>query len=332
MHAQTESAPEHRAHFASRLHIANGLGLYLLTLAGEAMLGASSRWLLTYLGASALGLFFPLGPGAEGLAWIAALGPGAEGLAWIAALAPGAEQLAWIAALAPLLFSFAGLPFPGRGRLWSRRLGARAPSAEEAAALDDALALLRSVDPALPEPSGCYVLDEPLPEAYVRGRMVILSRGLIDSDALPAVLAHELGHANSLDGRLTEALDRLALWEDPLAPPRPERGGEERFGSRDEQGGLLLGCIRWALRAAGGTLAQQLLSPLWAAHWRAREYAADAGAASLGQAEDLARHLREQVLPFDVPQRRLPWDTAQHPPTAHRIERLLASPEGTGSK
>ena len=53
MHAQTESAPEHRAHFASRLHIANGLGLYLLTLAGEAMLGAGARWLLTYLGASA---------------------------------------------------------------------------------------------------------------------------------------------------------------------------------------------------------------------------------------------------------------------------------------
>ena len=91
-------------------------------------------------------------------------------------------------------------------------------------------------------------------------------------------------------------------------------------------GEAMLGAgVRWLLRAAGGTLAQQLLSPLWAAHWRAREYAADAGAASLGQAEDLARHLREQVLPFDVPQRRLPWDTAQHPPTAHRIERLLAN-------
>jgi len=301
MHAQAESVPEHRAHFASSLHVANGLGLYLLTLTGEAMLGAGVRWLLTYLGASALGLLFPL---------------------W-----PGAEQLAWFAALAPLLFSLAGLLLPGRAWIWRRRLGARAPSSEEATAIDDALALLRSVDPGLPQPSGCCVLDEPLPEAYVRGRTVILSRGLIGSDALPAALAHELSHVNSLDGRLTEALGRLALWDDPLAPPHPERGEEDRFEPREERGGVLLGCARWVLRAAGGTLAQQLLSPLWAAHWRTREYAADAYAASLGQAEDLARHLREQVLPFDVPQRRLPWDTAQHPPTAHRIERLLASSE-----
>lgn len=306
MHAQTESAPEHRAHAASGLHLASGLGLYLLTLAGEAMLGAGVRWLLTYLGASALGLLFPLGP--------------------------GAEQLAWIAALAPLLFSLAGLLLPGRGWLWSRRLGARRPSAEEASALEDALALLRSADPSLLGPSRCYVLDDPLPEAAVRGRALIASRGLFETDALAAVLAHELGHANSLDGRLTEALDRLALWGDPLAPPRPEREQEERFQSRGQGGGLLLGCIRWALRAAGGTLAQQLLSPLWAAHWRAREYAADAYAASLGQAEDLARHLFEQVLPFDLPQRRLLFNSAQHPPVAHRVERLAASFEWTGSK
>ena len=306
MHAQTESAPEHRAHAAANLHLASGLGLYLLTLAGEAMLGAGVRWLLTYLGASALGLLFPLGPGAEGLAWFAAL--------------------------APLLFSLAGLLLPGRGRLWSRRLGARAPSAEEAAALEDALALLRSADPSLPGPSRCYVLDDPLPEAAVRGRALVASRGLFETDALAAVLAHELGHANSLDGRLTEALDRLALWGDPLAPHRPEHGKEERFESREQGGGLLLGCARWALRAAGGTLAQQLLSPFWAAHWRAREYAADAYAASLGQAEDLARHLIEQVLPFDLPQRRLLFNSAQHPPAAHRVERLLASFEWTGSK
>ncbi len=306
MHAQTESVPEHRAHAASSLHVASGLGLYVLTLAGEAMLGAGVRWLLTYLGASALGVFVPLGP--------------------------GAEQLAWLAALAPLAWSILGLLFPGWAWIWRHRLGARTPSADEATALTDAIELLRSVDPGLPQPSGCFVLDEPLPEAYVRGRTLIFSRGLIDSDALAAALAHELSHLGSLDGRLTEALGRLAIWGDPLAPPQPERGEEERFESREQGGGLLLGCARWVLRAAGGSLAQQLLSPLWAAHWRAREYAADAHAASLGQAEDLARHLFEQVLPFDVPQRRLFFNTAQHPPVAHRIERLLASFEWVGSK
>jgi hypothetical protein len=199
MHAQTESAPEHRARAASSLHVASGLGLYLLTLAGEAMLGAGARWLLTYLGASALGLLFPLGP--------------------------SAEQLAWFAALAPLLWSIAGLLLPGRAWIWRRRLGARAPSADEAVALDDALELLRSVDPSLPGPSGCYVLDEPLPEAYVRGRALILSRGLVDSDALAAALAHELSHANSLDGGRRHpgpATAQPALGH-PLARPRVRR-------------------------------------------------------------------------------------------------------------
>jgi Zn-dependent protease with chaperone function len=72
----------------------------------------------------------------------------------------------------------------------------------------------------LREPNGCYVLDDPLPSAAVRGTTVILSRGLLESASLAAVLAHELGHINSLDGHLTEALNRLALWDDPLAPRR----------------------------------------------------------------------------------------------------------------
>ena len=55
-----------------------------------------------------------------------------------------------------------------------------------------------------------------------------------------------------------------------------------------------------------------------------REYAADAYAASLGQAEDLARYLSDNELPFDLPQPRLPFNRAEHPPVAMRIERLLA--------
>ena len=72
------------------------------------------------------------------------------------------------------------------------------------------------------------------------------------------------------------------------------------------------------------------MSPLWAAHWRAREYAADAYAAALGQAEDLARHLADYELPFDVPQRRLLWSTSQHPPVALRVQRLREGFEGGG--
>jgi Zn-dependent protease with chaperone function len=306
MHAQTESAHRHPAGIAS-IHAATGLGLYLLTLTGEAMLGASARWLLTYLGAATVGAFVPLGP--------------------------SAEALAWVAALAPIAWSVAGLFRPGHGLVWGRRLGARRPSTAEAEALADAMALLRSVDPGLPDPAAWLVLDDPLPSAAVRGTTVVLSRGLLESESLAAILAHELGHADSLDGRLTEALERLALWEDPLAPARPERGGEGRAEfDQDPRGGLLWGCARWALRLAGGSFAQGLLSPLWAAHWRAREYAADAYAANLGQTEDLARHLADFELPFDAPRPGLLFKAANHPPVALRVERLQASHEGTGSK
>jgi Zn-dependent protease with chaperone function len=307
MHTQTENAQIHRDRPGSWLSPAVGLGLYLLTLTGEVMLGASTRWLLAYLGAATVGAFVPLGLSAEGLAWVAAL--------------------------TPILWSVMGLALPGRGRVWVRRLGARRASAEEAMTVTDALELLRSADPGLPGPAGYYVLDDPLPAAAVRGRTLILSRGLLESESLAAVLAHELGHVDSLDGVLTEALERLALWDDPLAPALPERGGEARVElDHDAEGAFLWGLLRWALRLAGGSFAQRLLNPLWAAHWRAREYAADAYAADLGQAEDLARHLTDQELPFDAPQPGLLFKAANHPPVALRVERLLASPEGRGSE
>ncbi len=306
MHTQAERAHGHRARATAILPTAAGLGLYVLTLSGEAVLGVPVRWLLAYLGAAIVGAIIPLGL--------------------------SAEALAWIAALAPILWSVMGLALPGRGRVWRRQLGARRLTTEEAATVDDALALLRSADRALPGPAACHVLDDPLPGATVRGATVILSRALLDSDSLAAVLAHELGHANSLDGRLTEALQRLALWDDPLAPARVGSGGGEGVGVPDDpRGALTWACARWALRLAGGGFAQGLFSPLWAAYWRSREYAADAYAASLGQAEDLARHLTDQELPFDAPQPGLLFNASQHPPVALRIERLLADSEVRGS-
>jgi Zn-dependent protease with chaperone function len=294
MHTQAESVPPHSGCDRALLGSAVGLALYLLTLLGEALLGAGPRWLLAYLGAATVGAFVPLGLSAEGLAYVAGL--------------------------APLAWSVLALLRPGRGGGWRWRLGARSPTVDEQIAIDDADAILRSLYPDLPEPT-VHVLDDPLPAAAARGRAVLISRGLLDSDCLPAVYAHELGHSRSLDARLTEALDRFELWDDPLAPaPREPRG--KSGPEPPEQGTLLLGLFRWTLRLAGGGCAESLLTPLWAAYWRRREYAADAYAAALGQGPDLARHLAEHELPLDNPQRRLLLNRAEHPPVALRIERL----------
>lgn len=297
MHTQTASASEHPARYAPHLQAATGLGLYLLTLSGEVVLGAGVRWLLTYLGAAALGAIVPLGL--------------------------GAEQLAFLAAFGPLAWSVIGLVFAGRGIVWARRVGARRPSAEEAAIVGDAYALLRGVDPDLREIRSLYVLDDPLPAGAARGRLVALARGLLETEAVAPVLAHELGHTRTLDGRLTEALDRLELWGDPLGLPSSVRDPDREVDER-RSNGLLAGALRWTLRLAGGGCAARILSPLWAAYWRGREYAADAYAASLGQGEDLARHLADYDLPLDLPQRRFPFNLSEHPPVAHRIERLLS--------
>jgi Zn-dependent protease with chaperone function len=305
MHTQTDaSAPRDPTADASLSPAAIGLGLYLLTLTVEAVLGAGARWLLVYLGAGALGAIVPLGL--------------------------GAAELAWGAALAPLAYSALALALPGQGWLWRLRLGARRPSCEEAEVLDAALELLRASDPSLPLQLPIYVLDDPLPSALVRGRAVILSTGLLEIASLPAVLAHELAHTRTLDGRLTEALARLVISADPLGPRRLPGEVEQRFAPEpDPRGQMLWSATRFLARLAGGGCAEQLLAPLWAPYWRRREYAADAHAASLGQGEDLATHLTDFEQPFDAPQRGLLLNPALHPPVAYRIERLLgAAPEG----
>lgn len=305
MHTETESAHERLAATASILPAAGGLGLYFLTLTGEAMLGAGARWLLIYLGAATAGAIVPLGLSAGGLAWAAAF--------------------------APLLWSLLGLFLPGGGLVWRRRLGARRPTGEEVLLLADAFALLRGSASLRGEPI-IYVLDDPLPAAAVRGKTLILSRGLLESDSLAPVLAHELGHSACLDGRLTEALARLVIWRDPLGPAQPAREPGEIEFAPEHGGGLLWSAARWVLRLSGGGCAEQLLSPAWAAYWRSREYAADGHAADLGQAEDLLSHLADFEQAFDVPQRGLLIRTAEHPPVARRIERLQSLALGGGSK
>jgi Zn-dependent protease with chaperone function len=288
MHTQTDGdLPRGPTGLAVLLPAAAGLGLFLLTLSVEVLLGAGARWLLVFLGAATIGLIAPIGQ--------------------------SAELLAWFAAAVPLVWSALALIIPGGGWLWRRRLGARQPTADEEGAVLDAIEILGYAEPPLVQ-----VVDQPLPVALTRGRTLVLSRTLIEIESVPAVLAHELGHLVSLDARLTEALARLRLWDDPLAPPDDEI---------DPGASVLLGILRRTVRLAGGGSGERLLTPAWTAYWRAREYAADRFAAALGQGEDLAQHLGDFEQAFDFAESRLPFDRCGHPPVAHRVDRLLASSE-----
>lgn len=235
------------------------------------------------------------------------------------------------------LFSMLGLIVPfGSGWWWKQRSGGRRPSRREQLAYEDAIELLQAQTRApLPLPKSWFVIDVPTPDAAVYGRTLMLSHGLLESHYLPAVIAHELGHLATPDGRLTAAINRLVLFHRPV--PRREPGRYEATqpyrsfplvvsDERVIRTIFILSVSSWTLRLIArlinGGLGLRLTTPLWGAYWRTREYKADHYAAMLGQTEDLAEFLENHALIHDHP---IPfiWLTEHsHPPIELRIEKL----------
>jgi Zn-dependent protease with chaperone function len=210
-------------------------------------------------------------------------------------------ELAALIGFAPVGFSLLTLALPLGGPFWQLQEGGRTPSARERLIYEDALQVLRSAGPRLRPPRHWFVLDDPEPAAAAYADGLMVTRGLLDSGFLEPVLAHELGHLNSYDARLTAALCRLTT------PPR--RRVRFPFGAL-------------ALIVSGGAGAWLMRLP-WASFWRSREFAADAYAARLGQGEPLARYLESYALANDLPVP-FPWlKDHTHPSTEHRIEQLL---------
>ncbi len=236
-------------------------------------------------------------------------------------------------ALIPTAWSLLALAWPGgSGWWWRQQAGGREPSQREWLTYEDAFLLLRDHAPEpLPEPATWFVLDTHEPDAAVIGDTLMLSRGLLDSPHLPAVLAHELGHLGSPDGRVTAALNRLMIHP-PIYDREPrEREHHEPFRLEFNDDTIYIialttyitvWCTKMLTKACRGGLGLYLMRPLWGKYWREREYAADEYAARLGQADELADFLEIHGLIHDHP---IPfiWLTEHtHPPTELRIDRL----------
>lgn len=222
----------------------------------------------------------------------------------------------------------------GSGWWWKQIEGGRRPSQRERLAYNDSIEMLQAQSPRrLTLPSSWFVVDTPLPNAAVNGDALMLSRGALESEYLPAVIAHELGHLASTDGRLTAMLNRMLLL-----PPRPGRSPDQQQPDRPPHGGVevrfhgplwLAAIVAWTtvrflLFLARGGLMLRLTGPLWGVYWREREYKADGYAANLGQADELADFLDTHALIHDQP---IPliWLTEHtHPPSELRIEKLRA--------
>lgn len=222
------------------------------------------------------------------------------------------------AGVAPLVWSLGAFVWPGAGLWWRWRSGGRDPSPREREAFELALDDLVAAEPGGRTPARWFVVDEALPAAAVRGRAVMVTRGLLGLPELGGVLAHELGHANTIDGRLIEALNRLVLWGDPVGPPLP-------YTRIQVIRPLFRSITRLVLYLAGGGASLLVLRPAWAGYWRQREYAADLYAAQLGAGDDLARFLEHHALFFDVPVPFIWLSEAAHPPVELRLGRLAAA-------
>jgi Zn-dependent protease with chaperone function len=308
-----------RAWLCDLLHAARGESLALLLLAlGCEVLTLAARSLLIYVSCGALLLL----SGWHGGSWQREL----------ALLAP----IAW-----PALALLA--PFPS-GWWWRQRQGGREPSQREREAYEDSLATLHAdAGGDLRPPAAWFVLDLPGLEAAVCADTLMLSRGLLESEHLTAVLAHELGHLAMGDGRLTAAINRLLILR------RPRAGGAEAERAPARQRApmplgqallsettLLVASLAWracvlTLRLARGGLGLRLCARPLGDHWQSRELEADAYAAEIGQGEQLADFLEAHALIHDEP---APWSWLEantHPPTELRIDRLRGAVAGERS-
>jgi len=253
----------------------------------------------------------------------------------------GAAEWAKLAVL-PTLWSAAALVNPaGGGWWWQQQMGGREPSKREylayRAAIDELEANTMIL---LPQPKRWFVMDESEPDAAVCGDTLMLSRGLLEGPHLTPVLAHELGHLQGGDARLTAALNRLVIshtdrpqanleeqasYPSPTPAPRPP---VVLVNQTIQNATLTWKLTRFAMRMTitllRGGLALRITAPAWGAIWREQEYEADRFAASIGWGEELATFLEAEALKHDHPIP-LVWLTDHtHPPTELRIDALRA--------
>jgi Zn-dependent protease with chaperone function len=218
-------------------------------------------------------------------------------------------------AVGPVAWSLVGLvTTAGAGWWWKLAEGGRAPSTREAAAYTQALASLRAHQPDLRVPRHWFVLDEAQLNAAALGDTVMLTRQLLASDDISAVLAHELAHLAGPEARVSVAINRLAVLPNAYARLR-----------KRPMSVWLAPVVFWAWLASGAA-GFALANPIWHAWYRDREYVADRYAADLGFRHELADFLETNALFYDAPVPFAFLSKQSHPPTELRIDRLREQP------
>jgi Zn-dependent protease with chaperone function len=265
---------------------ATALGLYAVTLAGQ-LVAAFARLVLVYIPLALLGVItgWPIP---------------ANMIALILAFAPLAVSL--LALLCPWVI------LPIDGRWWEISSGGRPPEADELDAFEEAITQLQDVNPGLRVPKHWFVAEDPGHNAAAYAQTMCIDRGLLESPYTAGVIAHELGHLNTSDARLSSALNLLVVA--PIQTPALQPMWSLPFRG-----------LAWL---ASGQAVLIFMSNPWEMYWRSREFAADSYARELGQGSALAQSLEQGSLPHEQPILRMRFSRSTHPYTKPRIAQLRA--------
>jgi Peptidase family M48 len=268
---------------------APGLMLYGITLVAQ-VLGVIARGLVTLIVLKIVAFVTGWPIPEQFLASLVAFGPLAVSL--LAVLCP------------PLICPLAG-------RWWEMECGARPPEPDEIDAFNQAIERLQEADPTIEAPNHWCVAEVEGCNASVYANSLCLDRAVLENhEEAAAIIAHELHHLRSGDGRLTCALQLMSLCSLDPPPMWP-------------LGSLLFNGLLWV---ASGQAVLWFFGNSWETYWRSREYAADDYTIRLGEGPYLASYLERHSLPYERPVRRMRFSMASHPYTKQRITRLQGTP------
>ena len=249
----------------------------------------------------------------------------------------GTDIAALAVAAAWPLWAATGWLRPRSAPKWRRKAaGLRAPSPSEMDLIRGALARVEAAaDRAgrqFVAPRHVWIEDGPHLNAWVGGADLAVTGGLLRSDDLTAVLAHEAGHLVGPEARADTAARGLVAFPLLVAADRLAHGplAADRAGIETSTGrrvGDVPGCVagwaatgmRWASGSPLVTLIDRLPGGPVAALSREVEAAADDYAAACGFGGALADHLEAHGRAEEGPR---PWRDRTHPPNAWRIDRL----------
>jgi Zn-dependent protease with chaperone function len=252
-----------------------------------------------------------------------------------------AVALGALAALGPVIAALVVLAgVPSGHRFVRRSLGARPLTPDEQRRLERAVQPIRAQGITLPR--RIFTVPERGLNAAVSGRTLYIFQDLYASPYLAGIVAHELGHYHSLDGRMLLALRSLTIPGGFLfvyLMLQMLRGLAyivtlllsavlfvifALFRLRLAAAvaavfHIVLTLLRLLIIFAVGGVGPALLGSFWRDHFIEREYAADAYAVRLGYGADLIAFFERHVL-TDVS---IPWyEQPTHPPSRRRIANL----------